>query len=90
MKTAPHTTTVSTFLGRLKTECEGPVAKDEWLSPQQVSRELAIHINSVYRWIKSRELPAYDLGTEGKRYYRVRRSDLEAWLEAKTNQRLSP
>lgn len=90
MATTTHTTTLSTWLNKLKAECEGPVAKDEWLSPTAVSEELSVHINSVYRWIKSRELPAYDLGTEGKRYYRVRRIDLERWLDKKANQRLSP
>jgi len=88
MRTVQHTTTVSDLLGQLRAECEGPIERDEWLSPQQVSQELAVHINSVYRWIKSRELPAYNLGRPGKTYYRVKRSALEHWLEKKSTQML--
>jgi len=62
--------------------------RDEWLSPQRISEELSVHLNSVYRWIGSKELPAYNLGRPGKTYYRVKRSDLEHWLEKKSTQML--
>ncbi|MGI6124322.1 MAG: helix-turn-helix domain-containing protein [Acetivibrionales bacterium] len=88
MRTVQHTTTVSDLLGQLRAECEGPLERDEWLSPQRISEELTVHLNSVYRWIRSKELAAYNLGKEGKTYYRIRRSDLEHWLEKRSNQLL--
>jgi excisionase family DNA binding protein len=90
MAITTHTKTLSTWLNELKTECQVPMAKDEWLSPTALSEELGVHINSIYRWIRSEELKAYNLGTNGKTFYRIKRTDVEAWLEAKTNQRLSP
>jgi excisionase family DNA binding protein len=90
MKTVRHTVTVSDLIKELKADCEVPMAKDEWLSPTALSEELGVHINSIYRWIRSEELKAYNLGTNGKTFYRIKRTDVEAWLEAKTNQRLSP
>jgi len=88
MRTVQHTATLSDLLGKLKAECEGPIERDEWLSPQRISEELSVHLNTVYRWIGSKELPAYNLGTPEKTYYRIRRSDLEHWLQAKSNQML--
>jgi len=85
MATRTHAKTLSTFLGTLRAECDGSLEPEEWLSPQKICQELGVHLNSVYRWIKSGELTAYDLGA-GKTYYRIKRSDLEEWLEKRSNQ----
>ena len=54
----------------------------EMLSPNQVAGELQLHINTVYRLIQSGLLKSYNLSSGNlKTYYRVRRVDLENYLE---------
>ena len=59
------------------------IPKEEWLAPSQVAEELSMHINTIYRLIQSGELGAYNLilGSRGRKYYRIKRSDLEDWLD---------
>lgn len=52
-------------------------AVDDWLTPEQVAEELHMHIETVREWIRLKHLPAYQLG----RVYRVKREDLERFLE---------
>ena len=54
----------------------------ELLSPKEVSAELKLHINTVYRIIQGGQLRAYNL-SEGDRktYYRIRRQDMENYLD---------
>jgi excisionase family DNA binding protein len=81
------TNTLSDLIYRLKSGCESQYEREEWLSPKQLSNELGVNLNSVYRWIKSGELRAYDLsmGPMGKTYYRIRKSDVDKWLEDRIN-----
>ncbi|MCF8070736.1 MAG: helix-turn-helix domain-containing protein [Desulfobacterales bacterium] len=58
--------------------------KYEWLSPTQVSSELGIHINTVYRIIQKRELRSFNCSVDGRRnYYRIRRVDLNDYLDSR-------
>ncbi len=50
-----------------------------WYTVQDVVQELQVHEQTVRRWIKSGELPAYALGDRAG--YRVAREDLEAFME---------
>ena len=54
-------------------------------SSVQVAEELNLHINTVYKIIQRGDLEVYNLSVEGGRdkYYRIRRDDLEAYLESK-------
>ena len=55
---------------------------DEMLSPRQVAKYLNLHINSVYRLIQNQSLKVYNLSVgERKTYYRIRRIDIENYLE---------
>jgi excisionase family DNA binding protein len=52
----------------------------EFLTPRQIAETLKVHDETVYRWIRAKQLPAVEVG--GK--YRVRRSDLDDFLEARS------
>lgn len=52
------------------------------LSPREVAEELKLHINTVYKIISDGQLKAYNLSSgDRKTYYRIRRVDLENYLE---------
>jgi len=76
-------TTLSNFIDILRTSYEND--KDEWLSPSRVATELDMHINTIYKIIQNGELVTYNLvvGKNGRMYYRIKRSDLEDWLESR-------
>jgi excisionase family DNA binding protein len=49
-----------------------------FLTPQEVSDLLQVSVQSVRRWIKDEDLPAYKVGP---RVWRIRKVDLDTWLE---------
>ena len=51
---------------------------DKWLSVQNVVERLGVHEQTVRRWIKAGELPAYALGDRAG--YRIAPDDLQAFL----------
>ena len=54
----------------------------EMLSPTQVAEKLGMHINTIYRIIGTGQLKAYNLSMgDRKTYYRIKRVDLENYLE---------
>ena len=88
MKTATHSITLSTLIDSLQRQIQNEpeeIEQEQWLSPSQIAQELGMHINTIYRIIQSGQLPVYDLtvGRNGKTYYRIKRSDLEGWLEGR-------
>jgi excisionase family DNA binding protein len=88
MRSTTFTPTLSDLIDSLQRQIQdGPeeLERDEWLSPQQIADELNMHINTIYRFIKSKQLPVYDLtvGRSGKTYYRIKRSDFEDWLDGR-------
>ncbi len=51
----------------------------QWLSPEQIAKELGLKsAETVRSWIRKKELPATRLGG---RVYRVKREDLDKFLE---------
>jgi excisionase family DNA binding protein len=57
---------------------------DEWLSLQQISDELGVPLRTLYaQRCKGEGVPGYRIG----KHVRVRRSDLNAWLERQADQR---
>ena len=50
---------------------------DDYLTTKEISRILKIHVLTVRRWIIAGKLQATSLGKE----YRVKKADLEAFLE---------
>jgi excisionase family DNA binding protein len=53
--------------------------KPEWLTVDEVAEELRVHPDSVRRWIRAGELKAF--GTSTRSGYRIRRSELERFIE---------
>ncbi|MGY1736858.1 helix-turn-helix domain-containing protein [Geodermatophilus sp. SYSU D00684] len=54
------------------------LSSDEWLSLEQIAEELGLPLHTLYQQrTKGTGVPGYRIG----RHVRVRRSDLEAWLE---------
>jgi excisionase family DNA binding protein len=54
------------------------MSKDELLDVETVAEELSIHIETVRKWIREKQLNAVNLGRRGG--YRIRRSDLNEFL----------
>jgi len=49
-----------------------------FLTPQEVSDLLHVSVQTVRRWIKEEELPAYKVGP---RMWRISKADLDEWLD---------
>jgi excisionase family DNA binding protein len=49
----------------------------EWLSVEDIAKELGITIDTVRAWIRKKKLRAYRVGRD----YRIRRVDYERFLE---------
>ena len=49
----------------------------QWLSVEDIAKELNVPLDTVRFWIRSKRLKAYKPGKE----YRVKREDLEEFLE---------
>jgi excisionase family DNA binding protein len=54
------------------------MSKDELLDVETVAEELGIHIETVRKWIREKQLKAVNLGRRGG--YRIRHSDLNEFL----------
>lgn len=52
--------------------------RDEWLNVEQIADELGVHVETVRKWIREKQLNAVSLGRRGG--YRIRRSALEDFL----------
>ena len=52
----------------------------EWLSVEDISKELGVHVDTVRGWIRERKLRATRLGRD----YRIRRVDLDKFLDDRT------
>jgi excisionase family DNA binding protein len=52
--------------------------EQSFLTPQEVSALLQVSVQTVRRWIKEEDLPAYKVGP---RMWRISKVDLDGWLE---------
>ncbi len=59
---------------------------DEVLTVQEVAQQMKVSERTVRNWIEKEGLRAFLIG---KRGYRVAKVDLDAWVEARKEQRLS-
>ena len=66
------------MLFRVASTYTRPTMTDQLLTAAEVADELRVSTMTVYRLIKGGELPAVRVG----RNYRVRRSDLDQYLES--------
>jgi excisionase family DNA binding protein len=63
-----------------------PNTNTEWLTVEEVAKELKVHIERVRRWIRDGELIATDLGRD----YRINREDLQTFLKARRTGKKQP
>ena len=54
----------------------------EWLSVEDIAKELDVTIDTVRAWIRKRKLRAYRVGRD----YRIKREDYEKFIEERTTQ----
>jgi excisionase family DNA binding protein len=53
----------------------------EILTVEQVAQELQVNTKTVYLWIKEKRLKATNIGTQKKANWRIKRQDLNGFLE---------
>lgn len=53
----------------------------EILTVEQVAQEVQVNAKTVYQWIKDKRLKATNIGTKGKANWRIKRQDLNDFLE---------
>ena len=56
------------------------MTEPEWLLVDEVAERMRVSVETVRRWIKSGDLAAFAAGG-GRGGYRIRRDDLEAFIE---------
>jgi excisionase family DNA binding protein len=64
------------------------MSEDKYVTIAEVCEELKIHPQTVRRWIKQDGLPAIQIG--GRTGYRIRRADLEAFIESRETGKAAP
>ena len=72
-------------------ELQVPDPDEELLTTKQLSAELRVHPDTIYRWQKAGTGPPFVCLGYGRDIYRYRRPDIRVWLQRRTSQRyLSP
>lgn len=56
---------------------------DNLMTVDEVARELRVNSRKVYQFIQNGELIATNIGTEGRKIFRIARSDFEAFLQSR-------
>jgi excisionase family DNA binding protein len=56
------------------------LSEERWYTVLEIASKMQVHEQTVRRWIKKGDLPAVLFGRKGG--YRVRESDLDAFLSA--------
>ncbi|MDQ5827224.1 MAG: helix-turn-helix domain-containing protein [Chloroflexota bacterium] len=59
-------------------ELEAEVEQKEWFTTDELVRWLGLGRTKTYEMLRSGEIPSYKIG----RVRRIRRQDVEAWLES--------
>jgi excisionase family DNA binding protein len=57
---------------------------DVWLTVKQIAEELQVNDNTVRDWIKSKELTAFNVGSKLRPDYRIKRTDFDKFITART------
>jgi excisionase family DNA binding protein len=58
--------------------------RDEMLTAEEVAKIMKVHITTVRKWIRSNELKVVEIGI---REYRIRRSELVRFIQARERER---
>jgi len=65
-------------------ETQGATVPDQLLTLSEVAEHLGVPLQTIYTWRHHGEMP---IGIRVGRHIRVRRPDLEAWLDARADPR---
>ena len=57
------------------------MSADELLTVELVAKELGVHVDTVRKWIRERQLKAVSLGRRGG--YRIRRAALDEFMRSR-------
>lgn len=52
------------------------VTGDRWLSVQEVATHLGVSRETIYSWIKAKEMPAHRIG----RHWKFKKRDVDEWV----------
>lgn len=81
MNTRTLTTGIDNLIRSIKAETYVGNSRTEWLSANDIARELGLHLNTVYKILQKGQLKSYNCSVDGRRnYYRIKRADLEDYL----------
>jgi excisionase family DNA binding protein len=50
---------------------------EKWVSLEEISRHLGVSKDTIYRWIKSKQLPAHKIG----RLWKFKISEIDQWAK---------
>ena len=82
MNSKTLTPIIDSLIQSLQTDDDFNDDSHEMLSPAQIAEELGMHKNTIYRIIGTGQLKAYNLSMGSRKtYYRIRRVDLENYLD---------
>lgn len=56
--------------------------QEDWMSPKEIADLLGFKTRTVYQWLREKKLKGVQFGGKS---WRVRRKDLETFLEERTN-----
>jgi len=57
---------------------ENDRSPDRWLSVEEVGEYLGVSRDTVYRWVRDRQLPGRSVG----RLWKFKKDDIDRWVEA--------
>ena len=55
---------------------EKPFEQERWLSVQEVAAHLGVSRETIYTWIKAKEMPAHRVG----RHWKFKRTEVDDWV----------
>ncbi|MGB3975884.1 MAG: helix-turn-helix domain-containing protein [bacterium] len=60
---------------------------DRWLSVEEISKYLGVSLDTIYRWIEKRGIPAHKVG----RLWKFKISEVDEWVRSgkSNNQRIT-
>ena len=61
----------------------GTEQNNEWMTVQDVAKYLKVNEETVRRWIRDGELEVLSLGTSNRAGYRILKSALDAFIQAR-------
>ncbi|HPN85009.1 MAG TPA: helix-turn-helix domain-containing protein [Victivallales bacterium] len=51
---------------------------ERWLSVKEIAQYLGVRIESVYRWLDSKDMPGHKVG----RHWKFKRDEVDKWVKS--------